>query len=207
MQNIQNIIFDLGGVFIGIDYYKTEKAFVDLGIKNFRDFYNQHHASDLFEKLETGELSETEFYDSFRQQTKSSITNKEIEEAWNAMLGRFYTENLTWLQDIKNRFKIYLFSNTNIIHYNAFQKIYKEQTGKESFDDYFITAYYSHDLGVRKPYPEAFEVILKKENLVPAETLFIDDTIKNIEGAKKVGMATIHLTSPEKLSEIDFGAI
>jgi putative hydrolase of the HAD superfamily len=207
MQNIQNIIFDLGGVFIGIDYNKTERAFVDLGIKNFKDLFNQHHASELFENLEIGKLSEDEFYNSFRHQTNANLTNDEIRGAWNIMLGSFHTSNLSWLQEVRTRFNVYLFSNTNIIHYNAFQKIYKEQTGQVSFDDYFITAYYSHDLGVRKPHPEAFEVILKKENLRPEETLFIDDTFKNIEGAKKVGMATIHLTSPEKLTEIDFGSI
>ncbi|HEX8334560.1 MAG TPA: HAD family phosphatase [Segetibacter sp.] len=199
MQNIKNIIFDLGGVFIEIDYPKTEKAFIKLGVINFNEFYNQHHASDLFENLETGKASADEFYDAFREKIQTDLSNADIKNAWNAMLGKFYPKHLKLLEKLRDQYKVVLFSNTNIIHYEAFQKIYREQTGNDTFDDYFIAAHYSHVLGLRKPYPEAFKAVLQKENLVAKETLFIDDTIKNIEGAKKVGLNTIWLESPETL--------
>jgi putative hydrolase of the HAD superfamily len=202
MQNIQNIIFDLGGVFIEIDYPKTERAFIELGVTNFNEFYNQHHASDLFEKLETGKVSPEEFYQAFREKTETILPDDEIKTAWNAMLGKFYPEHLKLLEEVRHQYKIYLFSNTNIVHYDAFQKIYRDQTGNKNFDDYFITAYYSHDLGLRKPYPEAFKAVLKKENLVAEETLFVDDTFKNIEGAKEAGLQTIHLKHAEDLIKV-----
>lgn len=200
MKNIKNIIFDLGGVFIDIDYFKTERAFNALGVTNFHELYTQHHASSLFKDLETGKIDAETFYQRFRQQANTNLTNTQIESAWNAMLGKFINENVNLLEEIREKYIIYLFSNTNIIHYNAFQKIYSEQTGKNSFDDYFVAAYYSHDLGLRKPETKSFLAILEKEKLVAEETLFIDDTPKNIEGAKQAGLHTILLPDPGKLS-------
>ena len=56
MQKIKNIIFDLGGIFIEIDFAKTEKAFTSLGVTNWSHFYTQSTASSLFENLETGKI-------------------------------------------------------------------------------------------------------------------------------------------------------
>ncbi|MDQ6814308.1 MAG: HAD family phosphatase [Bacteroidota bacterium] len=202
MAKIKNIIFDLGGIFININYEATRHAFVAKGIANFNDYYNQHSANSLFEDLETGKVSAEEFYKRFRKETGTALTDDEIGDAWNAMLGSFPAKHLNWLEEIGFRYKIYLYSNTNIIHYAAFQNIYKESTGRANFDDYFIKAHYSHDLGVRKPYPESFKKLLAIEDLDPSETLFIDDSYKNIEGAKAVGMQTILLLPPKTVLDL-----
>jgi putative hydrolase of the HAD superfamily len=118
------------------------------------------------------------------------------------MLLDFPKERLQWLQSIKNKYKIFLFSNTNEIHYNAFLKIFGLATGQPSFDDYFIKAYYSHTLGLRKPYEASFLKILEEQHLIAEETLFIDDTLKNIEGAKLAGLHTIHLLPPANVTQL-----
>lgn len=202
MKKIRNIIFDLGGVFIDINFKATQEAFAALGVNNFNDFYSQHSASSLFEDLETGRISAKQFYERFRQESGTELTDGQIRDAWTAMLGRFHQENLNWLEEIGFKYKIYLFSNTNIIHYNALQQIYRDSTGKKNFDDYFIKAHYSHDLGVRKPYPESFKKLLAIESLEADETLFIDDTISNIEGANEAGLQTILLMPPKKLTDL-----
>jgi putative hydrolase of the HAD superfamily len=170
MQKIKNIIFDLGGIFIDIDFDKTENAFAQLGLKNFHNFFSQHSASPLFEDLETGKITPSEFYNTFRNQTQTSLTDNQIESAWNALLGNFPSERIEWLIDIKQRYNVYLFSNTNIIHYNAFQDIYRKNTGLTGFDELFVKAHYSHQIGYRKPYPESFTALLQLENLLPQET-------------------------------------
>lgn len=193
MQTVKNIIFDLGGVFVGIDYSKTQQAFTRLEVQDFHTYYTQYHASDLFEALETGKLEAEEFYNHFRNHLNTTLRDEQIEEAWNALIGSFYPDRLAWLDSIRHRYKVFLLSNTNVIHYEALMKIYREQTGKDDFDDYFIKAYYSHRIGLRKPYAEAYEHVLKEQGLVAAETLFIDDTLPNIEGARNAGLQTLHL--------------
>ena len=203
MEKIRNIIFDLGGIFIEINFSKTEKAFADLGVANWSQFYTQSTASDLFEKLETGEISPEEFYKGFREESGVALTDGQIKDAWNAMLGTFPPERLKWLKEISKRYKVYLFSNTNLIHYIAFQKIFKESTGNQNFDDFFIKAHYSHELGLRKPYAESFTKVLEIENLQASETLFIDDTAKNIDGAKQAGLHTILLLPPKTVFDLE----
>ena len=203
MQPIKNIIFDLGGIFLDIHYQLTKEAFINLGIKNFDDLFTQHHANDLFEGLETGKISELDFYNLFRKEANINLSDQQIKTAWNALLGSFSLKKLKWLEVIKQKYNIYLFSNTNQIHYDAFMKIYEAETGKTNFNQHFTKAYYSQKMGLRKPYPESFLYIINEQNLVPAETLFIDDTIKNIEGAKSVGLKTIYLVAPQTVLDLD----
>jgi putative hydrolase of the HAD superfamily len=202
MKPIKNIIFDLGGVFLNIDYPKTQTAFEKLGVANFHELFTQHHASDIFELLETGKLSEKEFYDLFRKEIGFYLSDDQIKNAWNALLGTFPAERLDWLKKIKHQYNIFLFSNTNQIHYDAFMKIYVDSFGVDDFNDQFIKAYYSQHMGLRKPYPESFLYILEEQKLDAAVTLFIDDTLKNIEGAKEVGLQTIHLLAPQTVLDL-----
>ena len=103
MKNIKNIIFDLGGIFIDIDYFKTERAFVDLGITDFSKKFSQHHADPLFEDLETGVITPEQFYNAFRNTTDPRLTKEQIRDAWNAMLGGFAPQKLQWLEKIKTK--------------------------------------------------------------------------------------------------------
>jgi len=199
MQKIKNIIFDLGGIFIAVDYLKTQNAFVDLGVANFSQLFAHNTASPLFELLETGKVTPEEFYVLFRQASGTELSDEQIRTAWNAMLGNFYTEAFDWLEDIKERYNIYLFSNTNKIHEDAFNIMLKEQTGYDNLRHFFIKDYYSHTLGLRKPYPESFQAILKEQSLNPAETMFIDDSLKNVEGAIAAGIHGVYLEPPRKV--------
>ena len=58
-------------------------------------------------------------------------------------------------------------------------------------------------MGLRKPSKEIFETVLKKENLNVAETVFVDDSMANIEAAKSVGLQTIYLPSPQTILELE----
>ena len=199
----KNIIFDLGGVFMNLNFKLTEQAFIDLGITEFAQMFNQHHSNDLFEELETGKISAAAFYQKFREVTNTQLSDEQIKTAWNALLLDFPPERLQWLEKMRTQYKLYLFSNTNTIHYDAFMEILEKENGCTNFDSYFIKAYYSHNLGLRKPYVTSFQKILEEQNLLAEETLFIDDTAKNIEGAKKAGMQTVHLVAPQTVLDLE----
>lgn len=204
MQPVRNIIFDFGGVFIEIDYRKTAQAFIDLGVTDFDNLYSQQKASPLFEELETGKTREEHFYSSIRTITGFTFSDDEIRSAWNAMIGNYMHDTLELLATLKEKYRLILFSNTNEIHYNAFTELYKKQVEGRPFDSYFHSVYYSHLAGFRKPYKEAFEQLLQKENLIAAETLFIDDTEVNCIGAKEAGLQVIHLKPPMKITDLKF---
>ncbi|MEP7255589.1 MAG: HAD family phosphatase [Ferruginibacter sp.] len=202
MTTTKNIIFDLGGVLLDIDFKKSIDAFESLGIENFEEMFSQFKADELFEKLETGMLSEQEFYSAIKKRTKADITDEDIAQAWNALILDFRTESLDFLEKLAPQYNLYLLSNTNAIHLRYFQQSFKKQTGKPLLDEYFIKAWYSHEVKLRKPGTAIFEFILLAENLVAAETLFIDDTLINIETAKNMGLRTHHLKPTERIESI-----
>jgi putative hydrolase of the HAD superfamily len=55
---------------------------------------------------------------------------------------------------------------------------------------------------MRKPHAEVFHYILQTHGLRAEETLFIDDSIQHIEGAKKVGLHTLHITGETDIIRI-----
>ena len=202
-KDIKNIIFDFGGVLLHIDFKKTHEAFEALGIKDPAGHFTQHHASDLFARLETGRISINDFYDAFRKEAGTEIPNEAIKDAWNAMLLDYEKENIALLRKLASKYKLYLFSNTNQIHYDWFAALYQKEFSGEHLEDLFEVAWYSHEKGVRKPASSVFSHMIKTEGLKASETLFIDDTVGNIEGASKAGLKTHLLKSPAELRLLD----
>lgn len=203
MQNIKAIIFDLGGVLLNIDFKKVSDAFKALGVENFDELYSQSKANPLFKDLEIGKISEADFCNHVKKYSSETITNNDIIKAWNAILLDFRKESLEYLKKLKGKYKLFLLSNTNIIHFKAFNKIYIDDVGQESFNALFEVAYYSHQIGYRKPDATAYLHVIKENNLQPGEILFIDDTFKNIEAAKSMGMATVFLEQEMKIENLN----
>ncbi len=193
LENIKNIIFDLGGVILNIDYNLAAKAFEDLGIENFDVQYSKLKQSTLFDDLETGKIGEDDFVEAIQSLSNKKIKRKEILDAWNAMLLNFPIRRLQILQQLQLYYNTYLCSNTNEIHEAAFNKELKKTCGFDSLASFFDQMYLSHRVGKRKPNEDIFLQILKENKLKPEETVFIDDSIQHIETAKKLGIQTIHV--------------
>ena len=200
MAAIKNIIFDLGGVLLNIDYHKTANAFKALGANDFDSFYSQAGANELFELLETGNISEDDFYKAMQPHCQPGTTRHQVESAWNAILLDFRLESLQFLSDKKEQYNLFLLSNTNSIHHTAFHKDFTRVTNLTNFDDFFKKSYYSHIIHRRKPYATTYEFVLQDAGIAAHETLFIDDSIVNIEGAKQTAMQ-LHLLLPGETIE------
>lgn len=202
MQGIKHIIFDLGGVILNINYQLTSQAFKDLGAKDFDQLYNQFHANALFEDLETGRVTPEEFLGKIKEHLPEGTTDEQIVDAWNAMLLDFPVARLQLLQQLRNHYDLFLLSNTNAIHLEALNRILEKERGIPSLAVFFDRSYYSHLIGYRKPEKEAYQVILDQNGLKPEHTLFIDDTLPNIDAANALGIQTIHLQAPKTILDI-----
>jgi FMN phosphatase YigB (HAD superfamily) len=206
LQPIRNIIFDLGGVIINIDYQRTAKAFRKLGLNNFDEIYSQAKQEKLFDKLETGHLHEDHFREELIRNLPSGINHSDVDNAWNAMLLDFPLSRLEFIYELRNNYRIFLLSNTNIIHVNAFLMLADEQVGKTRFENAFEKIYYSCDIGLRKPDPSIFELVLQENNLRASETLFVDDSPQHIDGAKVAGIQA-ELLLPGESIELKYAGL
>lgn len=201
MKDIHNILFDLGGVLLNINYQRTENAFAALGIPNFHEQYHQFFANPIFSALETGQTDEADFFLQLSKQTGVTLTEQQITQAWNAMLLDWRTESIALLPQLAKQYRLFLLSNTNAIHHKAFQESYTKQFN-QSFDLHFEAAYYSHLIQQRKPHDAAFQYVLTQHQLSAATTLFIDDSLPNIEAAAALGFQTLHLTEGMRIETL-----
>jgi glucose-1-phosphatase len=195
MNGVRNIIFDLGGVIINLDNRRTEEAFTALGVKNFREYFGHGFAASFFSDYETGKISDQEFIARVRQLTGlSQVSDQVIIDSWNALLLDFPPERIQLLKELRKTYRLFLFSNTNALHHAALRRIWTTSFGgAASLDDHFEKSYYSHLMGMRKPNPESFDIILKENKLNGQETLFVDDAIVNVEGAEQAGLKGLFL--------------
>lgn len=200
MKNIKHIIFDLGNVILNIEYQKTINEFNKIGIKDASVFYSQSIQQEIFNLLETGKISEFDFLIEVNKLCPKA-SHKQILSAWNALILDLPQKRISLINNLKSSFFIYLLSNTNVIHINEIKK--KIGVKKyNSFYNLFNKVYYSHEIGLRKPNPEAFNIILNENDLNVNEVLFIDDSIQHIKTAKKLGIKTYHLTKDESIEAI-----
>jgi putative hydrolase of the HAD superfamily len=203
MKNYENIIFDLGGVIINLDYNKTAQAFIDLGLTNFNEIYSKAKQTSLFDDFEKGKMSNQEFRNTLAAHLPSSITDGQIDAAWNAMLLDIPSYRIEFLQNVAQRYRIFLLSNTNHIHVGEFTRLNDQILGKGVFESIFEKYYYSCEMGMRKPDEEIFEFVLSANNLDRTKTLFIDDSPQHVEGTRRTGLDAelLKVELEEKLEE------
>lgn len=206
-SGIKNIIFDYGGVVIDIHYQRTQQAFQDLGVANVPALMTGPAVNDLFYQFETGNIGAEPFLNRLwaflpEETMNDGETVYKMVQAWNAMLGKIPAERLTLLTALKEHYNTFLLSNTNTLHIAAVDGYLKREHNVNSIHPFFHKVYYSYEMGMRKPNADIYESVLQKENLNPAETLFIDDNEDNINAAKALGIHTIHLVEPQHILEL-----
>ena len=192
MENVKNIVFDLGGVIMDIDVKKTLEAFSKLGLKNIHEYFGHGFAASFFSDHEAGRIPDEEFLQEIKKLLSKEVSQEKIIDAWNALLLNFPPERIALLKELKSRYRIFLYSNTNAIHLRKFSQIYHNRF-HENLDDLFEKAYYSHILGHRKPDLPGFKLIIEENRLNSKETLFVDDALINVEGAIQAGLKGLYL--------------
>lgn len=201
MQNIKNIIFDYGNVIFEINFKIAQQSFADLGIQNVESFFAHKAHNNLFDDFEVAGITPADFRAGIRAAANNpSLTDEQIDAAWNSLLIGVSGNNHDVLLEVKKKYRTFLLSNNNQIHYDWIIAYLKKEFDIENYDSYFEKAYFSQQMRLRKPNVNIFEQVIKENNLNPEETLFIDDSPQHIEGAKKAGLHTILMDKhPEQL--------
>ncbi|NQU53425.1 MAG: HAD family phosphatase [Bacteroidetes bacterium] len=202
LTNIKNIIFDMGNVLLNLDFEASIKAFQELGLA--KDILDRKlvYSDPVFYDLETGNVTTEKFRNRLREILKNpTVTDQQIDEAWNAMILDIPAKRVTLLLELSKKYNVYLFSNTNKIHINKISKEFLLQHAID-FSSLFVKDYYSQDIKDRKPNLSSFEKVVKLSGINPEESLFVDDLEDNINGAQQVGLKTFWLKSGMELVEV-----
>ncbi len=204
---IKNIIFDLGGVVLDIDEGIIVKELEKMDI-SVKELFHSEEFNDVMSKFDTGIYTAP----TFRKRMKALIgqekmTDQRFDAIWNSMLLDIPRERIEAIEKVKKHYKIFLMSNSNVIHYDLYVRDLQLRFGYNEFDELFNKSYFSFAEHLEKPDPRFFELILDHEGLVPEETLFIDDTEANIKAAQSLGIRTYHIGRDELVRNLFEGGV
>ena len=196
-SKIKNIIFDLGGVILDIDENIVFNELAKLGI-DIKQAFHSPELQQILSNFDTGIYTAP----TFRKKMKAFFhiekqTDQKFDSIWNAMLLDIPRERIEAIEQVKKHYKIFLMSNSNEIHYDLYVRDLQLRFGYHEFDELFNKSYFSFAEHLEKPDPRFFELILDHEQLLPEETLFIDDTETNIKAAQQLGIRTYHISRQE----------
>ncbi len=197
---IKTIIFDFGNVFINLD--------IEGHIQNALKAYEIEVFSEemiAFNNLyEQGLISTDEFLE-FYTENFPKLSNYELIDLWNFMLKDFPEYRLDFLKQLRldSKYRIILLSNTNELHINW---IKKHVPFYETFKSHFHAFYLSHEIQLRKPNKDIFELVLSEQKINAEECLFIDDNTDNINTAEKLGINVWNI-NPKTNDVIDLFSI
>ena len=200
-KQIKNIVFDLGGVLVDLDFKAAINGLQQAGFANVKEQLMTFNQEGIFQKFELGEISTEEFRTAIRENSTVTLTDEEIDALWNAMLLEIPREKLELILDLRGKYMVYLLSNTNSIHWDY---VCKNAFNYRGFrvNDYFEETFLSYEMHLAKPNKAIFEKILHDANLLPEETLFIDDSEANCKAAEEVGIHAHHYHIGDDLSKI-----
>ena len=190
MQNIQTLIFDLGGVIINL---KTEQEWLEEDLlPNFQpEKFQSLQQKQYFQQFETGNVSVPDFKQQLKEiAVNKNITEEEVVHHWNGILKEIPKHRVDVLKQLSKKYKLILLSNTNHIHMDFIRNYMVAEFGEDILQENFHTCYYSQEIGLRKPHKEIYEFVLQQQGITASESLFLDDKPENLSEPEKLGIHT-----------------
>lgn len=193
---IRNILFDMGGVVFHQDTAEACQRFKSIGLDT--DYYmGEYGQKDFFLDLETGKINTKEFCNKLAQVIgKDSVSYEEAEYCWLGFIKDVPLNNLHYLLNLKEKYHTGLLSNTNpfIMGYTRSERFCSE---KKPITHYLDSFFCSYEMHVCKPDKEIYLKTLETGNMKAEETIFVDDSLQNIEAARAIGIHGLHVKSNE----------
>ena len=197
---IKNIIFDFGGVLTTIDTSRAIEKFKALGLKDAENYLNSYKQTGIFFQLEDGAIDADTFVTELGKLCGREISYDEALDAWMGFIVNVQVEFMEYLQTLRGKYRLGVLSNTNPFLQGWARSEKFTDEGKR-LDDYFDELYLSYLMKCSKPGKEIYLKMLNDGNMLPHETLFVDDGAKNIEAAEAVGIRTLKAVNGEDWRE------
>ena len=189
------LLFDLGGVLVEIDFDRAIAfwaRYSELPVEGVRSRFKFDAA---YEQHERGLIDADRYFAHLAETLKLSASRQDIEWGWNSIFVSEISETRALVQTLRSRVPCHVFSNTNASHKETWTHLYPEVV--HAFDSIFA----SHELGLRKPEPQAFARIAALIGTRPADILFFDDLPENVEAAKDCGFQAVLARSPSDVRD------
>ncbi|MEZ0487670.1 HAD family hydrolase [Fibrella aquatica] len=201
---MKNIIFDLGDVIIPIDLRAPLRNFAQLANRSEAEMESLWKQHGLWQQYETGLVDDEAFRAAVRSLVRSESDEPDrwadeiIDTAWNSVLLDLPVERIERIKLLSGKYRLFLLSNTNPIHIREVNNRLAE-LGQPALESLFEQVFYSHIVRMLKPNPDIYGYVLSEAGLDPAETVFLDDNLLNIQAAAALGIRAVHVVPPKTI--------
>ncbi|MCX4300794.1 MAG: HAD family phosphatase [Alistipes sp.] len=194
---IRNVVFDLGGVLVGLDLEGCRAAFAAIGLGCIGQLIDAYHPVEMMGRMERGDLSFHETCDEMRRMTDNrTVTDEQIAGAIAAILTDIPVVKLRAVERLRRRdVRTYVLSNNNPVAMEAIRRMCT--VDGRTIEDYFDGIYVSYRMHELKPSPAIFRQMMDDSGIRPEETLFIDDSERNIATARELGFG-VYCPAPDE---------
>lgn len=201
-------VFDLGMVLVSLYRKECVENFRLLGIEDAAAMIGNCSQDGPFGALEYGLISVEKFCDELAQISSKKITEKDILNAWNSMIGETPVDLLDMIYRLRHELgkTVCMLSNVNQPHIdNVMQNHFRQVAGRD-IHDYFDALYLSHELHLKKPEPKIFETvgqsIHKKFGFSGSDIIFFDDSRDNVDMAIRYGWDSVVIANTDETMEM-----
>ncbi|MCI4669868.1 MAG: HAD-IA family hydrolase [Bacteroidia bacterium] len=196
-SSVKNLLIDLGGVLYEINVPKTFHAYHNLLPDSLKEKSLEELSSHpAFKKLDRGELEIEEMAEELIKDWNLATTVEEIERIWLDLLVGLFPDRVRSISQLKQKFNLALLSNTSRVHYN-----YYIEECKPMFD-IMDRCFFSFEMGMSKPGKEIYQKALETMGWKAGETLFLDDSRSNIQGARDAGLMAELIEKPSDFDDL-----
>ncbi|MES2654078.1 MAG: HAD family phosphatase [Bacteroidota bacterium] len=189
MTTYKALIFDLGKVVFDVSFDRTFQYWANLSGKSFDEIKNNFKFDTFFGAFERGEISAQVFRESISKQLNLSLSVHDFDKGWCNLYLETYNGIDELLSHLKTQYKIVALTNTNIIHNEVWTVKYADTL------KHFEKIFSSHEIKLRKPEKQSYQIVLDYLQLDPSQTVFLDDNMENIHAAQQLGIQSILVTT------------
>ena len=192
----KTIIFDLGGVLVDWNpHYVFHETYFDSREKK-EYFFKNICTSDWNEEQDAGRSIVVATQQLIEQFPDWEQPIRDYYGRWTEMLKAPIPGTVQLFRELKDsgKYKIYALTNWGA-------SLFEIALVRYNFLHWFDGRVVSGEEKMRKPAPEFYQRLLDRYNVKPEDAVFIDDNFRNIEAARKLGIESIHFTSPESLRD------
>lgn len=181
----------MGGVIFLQDTDEAFRRFAAQGIDTDK-YMGKFGQQGFFLDLEEGKIDKEEFRIRMSEAVGHPVTMEEAAYCWQGFYKDAPVERLRFLLELKDKYHLGLLSNTNPFMME-FTDSPRLSADHRPISDYFHSLFLSYEMKTCKPEEKIYRMALDNDGLLADETLFIDDSLKNIEGARKLGIHGLHV--------------
>lgn len=187
LQNIKQVIFDLGGVIVDLEMERVRECFRQIGMPRMAALMDPCYPAEVNERMERGEITWEEACDEMRRiDNRPDVKNEQIEWVYREFLARVDSRKIELIEQLRARgLKLYILSNTNRVAFDAVRRHFAAAGRK--IEDCFDGIFLSYEMKLLKPAPEIFQEVIRRTGITPEETLFIDDGARNADAGHAAG--------------------